>query len=86
MTKSILKVSIRQIKAARALLAWSQEQLASEAGVSVPTIKRLEAHDGPLRGRTETGARIKMAIEKAGVEFIAENGGGAGVRLRKRGR
>jgi predicted transcriptional regulator len=81
--KSILKVSIRQIKAARALLAWSQEQLASAADVSIPTIKRLEAHDGPLGGRSETGAKIKQALEKAGVEFLDENGGGPGVRMRK---
>jgi DNA-binding XRE family transcriptional regulator len=81
--KSILKVSTRQIKAARALLAWSQEQLASTADVSIPTIKRLEAQDGPLGGRSETGAKIKQALEKAGVEFLDENGGGPGVRMRK---
>lgn len=81
---SILKVSIRQIKAARALLAWSQEDLASAADISVPTIKRLEAQDGPLGGRSETGFRIRTALEAAGVEFIGENGGGSGVRLRKR--
>jgi DNA-binding XRE family transcriptional regulator len=80
---SILKVSIRQIKAARALLAWSQEQLAEEADVSIPTIKRLEANDGPLGGRSGTGVKIKTALERAGVEFIDENGGGPGVRLRK---
>ncbi len=79
--KSILKVSIRQIKAARSLLGWSQEQLASYSGVSVPTIKRLEAQDGPLGGRIDTGEKIEMALEKAGIEFIAENGGGPGVRL-----
>jgi DNA-binding XRE family transcriptional regulator len=82
--KSILKVSIRQIKAARALLAWSQEELASAADVSVPTVKRLEAQDGPLGGRSETGAKIRLALENSGVEFINENGGGPGVRLRKR--
>jgi predicted transcriptional regulator len=81
---SILKVSIRQLKAARALLAWSQEELAAAADVSVPTIKRLEAQDGPLGGRDETGTKIRSALESAGVEFIDENGGGAGVRLRKR--
>jgi len=81
--KSILKVSIRQIKAARALLGWTQEQLAAAANVSVPTIKRLEAQDGPLRGRSNTGDKIETAIENAGVEFIDENGGGAGVRLKK---
>ena len=82
--KSILKVSIRQLKAARALLAWSQEELAAAADVSIPTIKRLEAQDGPLGGRSETGVKIRMALEKAGVEFIDENGGGPGVRLRRR--
>ena len=82
--KSILKVSIRQIKAARALLAWSQEQLAEAADVSIPTIKRLEANDGPLGGRSGTGGKIQTALERAGVEFIDENGGGPGVRLRKR--
>jgi transcriptional regulator with XRE-family HTH domain len=84
--KSILKVSIRQIKAARALLAWSQEQLAAAADVSIPTIKRLEAQDGPLGGRSETGSKIRSALEAAGVEFIDENGGGLGARLRKRQR
>jgi predicted transcriptional regulator len=81
--KSILKVSIRQIKAARALLAWSQEKLAAAADDSIPTIKRLEAQDGPLGGRSETGSKIRSALEAAGVEFIDENGGGLGVRLRK---
>lgn len=84
--KSILKVSIRQVKAARALLAWSQEQLAAAADVSIPTIKRLEAQDGPLGGRSETGFKIRSALEAAGIEFIEENGGGPGARLRKRQR
>ena len=84
--KSILKVSIRQIKAARALLSWSQDQLALAAGVSIPTIKRLEAREGTLGGRDETGAKIQTALEAAGVVFIDENGGGPGVRLRKRQR
>ena len=82
--ESILKVSIWQIKAARALLGWSQLQLATAAEVSVPTIKRLEAQDGLLGGRNETGNKIRFALETAGVEFIDENGGGPGVRLRKR--
>jgi transcriptional regulator with XRE-family HTH domain len=81
--KSTPKVSIRQIKAARALLDWPQETLASAADVSIPTIKRLEARDGPLGGRTDTGDKIKAALEKAGIEFIDENGGGPGVRVRK---
>ena len=81
--KSIQKVSIRQIKAGRALLAWSQEQLAAAAEVSIPTIKRLEANDGPVGGRGRTVEKILNAMETAGVEFIDENGGGPGVRLRK---
>jgi len=83
--KSIPKVSIRQIKAARALLDWSQEQLALAADVSIPTIKRLEANDGPLGGRGQTGEKILNSLAAAGVEFINENGGGPGVRLRKLG-
>jgi predicted transcriptional regulator len=80
---SILKVSIRQLKAARALVGWSQEELASEAEVSLPTVKRLEAANGLLGGRETTAQKIKTALEKAGIEFIDENGGGSGVRLRK---
>ena len=85
---SILKISIRQIKAARSLLGWSQDDLAERSGVSKPTIGRLEAidSDAPIGGRPETGEALKTALEKAGVEFIPENGGGAGVRLKRRGR
>ena len=85
---SILKISIRQIKAARSLLGWSQDDLADRSGVSKPTIGRLEATDSdePIGGRPETGAALVAALEKAGVEFIPENGGGAGVRLAKRAR
>jgi transcriptional regulator with XRE-family HTH domain len=82
-SKSILKVSIRQIKAARALLDWSQEELASAAHVSIPTIKRLEANDGPLGGRGDTIDKILNSLRTAGVEFIDENGGGPGVRVKK---
>ncbi len=60
--------------------------MAAEADVSIPTIKRLEAQDGPLGGRDETGIKIRSALEAAGIEFIDENGGGPGVRLRKRQR
>ena len=80
---SIPKVSIKQIKAARGLLGWSQEAIAKASGVSIPTIKRLEAAGGDLGGRPVTGEKIVAALEKAGVEFIDENNGGLGVRLRK---
>ena len=75
--------TIRQIKAARALLGWSQSDLAQKSGVSEPTVARLESAIGPLGGRAQTGARIVAALETAGVDFIDENGGGAGVRLRR---
>lgn len=78
---SILKVSIRQVKAARALLGWSQSDLAVASGISEPTVKRLEATDGTLGGRATTSDAIRAALEAAGVEFIDENGGGPGVRL-----
>jgi predicted transcriptional regulator len=81
--KSILIVSIRQIKAARALLSWSQEELAAAADVSIATIKRLEAADGALGGRSQTVNKIRRALQGAGIDFIDENGGGPGVRLKK---
>ena len=76
-------ITTRQIKAARALLAWSQADLAERSGVSEPTVARLEAVDGELGGREHTAHRIRVALEQAGIEFIDENGGGPGVRLRK---
>jgi transcriptional regulator with XRE-family HTH domain len=79
-------VTTRQIKAARALLGWSQADLAQRSGVSEPTIARLEAADGELGGREGTTKKIRNAIEIAGIEFIHDNGGGPGVRLRKRQR
>lgn len=80
---SIAKLSIRQVKAARALLGWSQRDLARESGISVPTIMRLEAGDGDLGGRQTTVAAIRQALEAAGVEFIEQDNGGPGARLRR---
>ena len=80
---SIPKVSIEQVKAARALLRWSQKELSAASGVSDPTIKRLEASTGQLGGRKETVIAIYSTLVNAGIEFIPENGGGAGVRLIK---
>ena len=77
-------LSSDQIRGARAVLRLSQADLAKAASVSLETIKRLEAMDGELKVRLDTLTRIKEALEKAGVEFIPENGGGAGVRLAKR--
>jgi transcriptional regulator with XRE-family HTH domain len=71
-----------QIRAARALVGWSQSEVAAAAGLSIPTVKRAEADDG-IRVSEDALVAIASALKKAGVEFIAENGGGAGVRLRK---
>ncbi len=71
--------NIKQIKAARELLGWSQETLVEMSGVSISTIKRLEAEGGDLGGRPATGEKIVTALEKAGVEFT--NGDQPGVRL-----
>ena len=77
-------LSSDQIRGARAVLRLSQADLAKAASVSLETIKRLEAMHGELKVRLDTLTRIKDALERAGVEFIPENGGGVGVRLKKR--
>jgi len=81
---SIENLSIRQVKAARALLGWTAHDLARAAGVSYPTIARIETGEGAIGGRLSTVTAIRAALEAAGVEFIAEDGGGPGVRLRRR--
>lgn len=81
--KGIKSVKAEQVRAGRALLRWSQQDLSDRCGVSVPTIKRLEAMDGELSGHSNTIRAIETALVDAGVQFIAENGGGAGVRLAK---
>lgn len=76
-------ITIEQIRAARGLLGWSQSELARRAGLSLPTVKRVEAGAGP-RVSDEARARIEAALEAGGAKFIDENGGGPGVRLRRR--
>ena len=71
-----------QIRAARALVGLSQTEVATAAGLSIPTVKRAEA-DGGIRVSEDAVDAIVRALKKAGVEFIAENGGGPGVRLRR---
>jgi transcriptional regulator with XRE-family HTH domain len=72
-----------QIRAARGLLGWSQTELAERAELSLPTVKRLETGTGP-KVSEEARTRIQRALEAGGVRFLSENGGGPGVRLRKR--
>ena len=73
-----------QIRAARALLRWSAAELAKEASLGANTIRRAEVEEGhdASHGRKSSSPSAD-ALEAAGVEFIDENGGGAGVRLRK---
>ena len=71
-----------QIRAARALLGWRQEDLAKAAGVGPATIYRLEKGSGPVMAYVSTLMRIQSAFERAGVRFIDNDpGGGVGVRL-----
>jgi hypothetical protein len=72
-----------QIRAARALVRWSAEDLARESAVSVATIRRAELTDKETLMNTANDLAIRRALEAAGVEFIDENGGGPGVRLKK---
>ena len=72
-----------QLRAARALIRWSAKDLAERSGVSLNTVQRMEAATGIPGGLTKNLAAIRTTLEAAGVEFIAENGGGPGVRLRK---
>ena len=84
MAKSILSrllISPEQCRAARGLLDWSQQTLADRAGVGIVTIRQLEGESH--EPRRATLAVVRGAFEAAGVEFIDENGAGAGVRLRK---
>ena len=75
-----------QIRAARALLRWSAEDLARETALSVATIRRAELAEDETSMTKANGMAVRDALESAGVEFIDENGGGPGVRLRKRQR
>jgi transcriptional regulator with XRE-family HTH domain len=73
-----------QIRAARALLGWRQDDLAKAAEVGITTIRRIEAQDGPAMGYVSTLLRIQAAFEKAGIHFIeADASEGVGLRLRK---
>ena len=76
-------ITIAQIRGARGLLGWSQSELAARAGLSLPTVKRAESGVG-ARVSEEARSKLRAALEGGGVEFIDENGGGPGVRLRER--
>jgi len=79
-----------QLRAARALLAMDQKTLADLSGVSLPTIQRMEASEGVVRGTVETLTKVIEALGRAGVDLIGDEarseGGGRGVRLRQSAR
>jgi transcriptional regulator with XRE-family HTH domain len=79
-------ITAPQLRAARALLGIDQRTLAALAGLSVPTIQRMEASDGVIRGNVDSLMKLVGAIEAAGVELIAAGAaspdGGRGVRLK----
>lgn len=80
-------ITSQQMRASRALLGIDQRQLAGLAGLSLPTIQRMEASDGQVRGVVDTLVKVIGALENAGIELIGENapstGIGRGVRLRE---
>lgn len=79
-------ITAAQMRAARALLGIDQRQLAALSGVSLPTIQRMEASEGNVRGVVDSLMKVIEAFERAGIELIAEGApsptGGRGVRLR----
>ena len=72
-----------QIRAARSLIRWSAEDLARESSLSVATVRRAELTESETSMTVANDSAVRRALEAAGVEFIDENGGGPGVRLRK---
>jgi transcriptional regulator with XRE-family HTH domain len=83
-------ITAAQLRAARALLGVDQRELAELSGLSVPTVQRMEASDGVIRGNVDSLMKLIAALEKAGLELIGEGamsaGGGRGVRLRAQAR
>lgn len=81
-------ITALQLRAARALLGLDQKQIADLAGLSVPTIQRMEASDGVIRGNVDSLMKLIHALDAAGIELIGEGvtsrDGGRGVRLRAR--
>ncbi|MFL6831046.1 MAG: helix-turn-helix domain-containing protein [Xanthobacteraceae bacterium] len=76
-----------QMRAARALLGIDQRQLAERSSLSLPTIQRMEASDGVIRGNVDSLMKLVDALAAAGIELIGEgavsHGGGRGVRLKR---
>ena len=79
--EDVAPLTSAQIRAARALLRWSAEDLAQASALGIATIRRAELTDQHTSLTTANDLAIRRALESAGVLFISENGGGAGVRL-----
>jgi transcriptional regulator with XRE-family HTH domain len=81
-------IAAAQLRAARALLGMDQRALAEASGLSLPTIQRMEASEGVIRGNVESLMKLIAALDTAGVELINEGAssekGGRGVRLKAR--
>jgi predicted transcriptional regulator len=81
-------ITASQLRAARALLGIDQRTLADRARLSLPTIQRMEASDGVIRGNVDSLTKVVQALENMGLELIGDGaasvGGGRGVRLRER--
>lgn len=79
-------ITAPQLRAARALIGIDQRQLADRAGLSVPTIQRMEASDGVIRSNVDSLMKLIAALDAAGIELIADGAaspsGGRGVRLK----
>jgi predicted transcriptional regulator len=79
-------ITAAQMRAARALIGMDQKTLAERAGISLPTVQRMEASEGVVRGVVDTLVKVIQALEEAGVVLIGDNqasdGGGRGVRLK----
>jgi len=80
-------ITASQLRAARALLGIDQRELAAQAGLSLPTIQRMEASDGVIRGNVDSLMKLVSALDAAGIELISDHkisaGGGRGVRLKE---
>jgi transcriptional regulator with XRE-family HTH domain len=80
-------ITAAQLRAARALLGIDQRKLAELSGLSLPTIQRMEASDGVVRGNVDSLMKLVAALDSGGVELIADiatsAGGGRGVRLKR---
>jgi hypothetical protein len=75
-------ITSNQIRAARALIRWTAQDLADSSGVAISTIKRMEVMEGVPAGNIKTLSAIQAALEQAGIEFIGSPNDSPGVRLR----